>query len=111
MVTHRSFANACWTLSPPGVASKRSREVLASATRRSTAGGAKDRVDRGLEAGLTSAERAELISAHRRIRELETELAVHRRASELMKGPSVPDTKNPVEFVYRLAPRGLDEYK
>ena len=44
-----------------------------------------DRIDRGLEAGLTSTERAELISARRRIRELETELAVHRRAAELLK--------------------------
>jgi transposase-like protein len=44
-----------------------------------------DRIDRGLEAGLTSAERAELISARRRIRELETELAIHRRAVELLK--------------------------
>jgi transposase len=44
-----------------------------------------DRIDQGLEAGLTSAERAELISARRRIRELETELAIHRRAAELLK--------------------------
>ena len=44
-----------------------------------------DRIDRGLETGLTSAERAELISARRRIRELETELAIHRRAAELLK--------------------------
>ena len=44
-----------------------------------------DRIDRGLEAGLTSTERAELISARRRIRELETELAIHRRAAELLK--------------------------
>jgi transposase-like protein len=49
-----------------------------------------DRVDRGLDAGLTSVERAELISARRRIRELETELAVHRRAAELLKVASVP---------------------
>ncbi len=49
-----------------------------------------DRVDRGLESGLTTAERAELISARRRIRELETELAVHRRAAELLKGTSTP---------------------
>ena len=46
-----------------------------------------DRVDRGLENGLTT---AELISARRRIRELETELAVHRRAAELLKGTSTP---------------------
>ena len=49
-----------------------------------------DRVDRGLESGLSTAERAELISARRRIRELETELAVHRRAAELLKGASTP---------------------
>ena len=49
-----------------------------------------DRVDRGLESGLTTAEHAELISARRRIRELETELAVHRRAAELLKGASTP---------------------
>ncbi len=49
-----------------------------------------DRVDRGLESGLTTAERAELISARRRIRELETELAVHRRAAEWLKGASTP---------------------
>ena len=49
-----------------------------------------DRVDRGLEAGLTSSEHAELISARRRIRELETELAVHRKAAELLKGASLP---------------------
>ncbi len=49
-----------------------------------------DRVDRGLESGLTTAERAELMSARRRIRELETELAVHRKAAELLKVASTP---------------------
>jgi len=44
----------------------------------------------GLEAGLTSAERAELLSARRRIHELETELAIHRRAAELLKGTTSP---------------------
>src|SRR5436305_592086 len=43
-----------------------------------------DRVDRGLEAGLSSAERAELTAAKQRIRELETEVEIHRRASELL---------------------------
>ncbi len=45
-----------------------------------------DRIDHGLEAGLTSAEHAELLAARRRIRELETELAIHRRTAELLKG-------------------------
>ena len=39
-----------------------------------------DRIDKGLEPGLTSAEKAELSAAKRRIAELETELAIHRRA-------------------------------
>lgn len=49
-----------------------------------------DRIDRGLEPGLSSAEHAELEAARRRIRELETELAVHRRATELLKGDARP---------------------
>ncbi|WP_184778420.1 IS3 family transposase [Amycolatopsis jiangsuensis] len=44
-----------------------------------------DRIDRGLESGLTSAEKAELTAAKKRIAELESELAVHRRATELLK--------------------------
>jgi transposase len=49
-----------------------------------------DQIDHGLEAGLTSAERAELLSARRRIHELEAELAIHRRAAELLKGTTSP---------------------
>lgn len=49
-----------------------------------------DRIDRGLEAGLSSAEKAELVAARKRIRELEAELAVHRRATELLKGDTDP---------------------
>ena len=48
-----------------------------------------DRIDKGLVPGLSSAERAELAAAKKRIAELETELAVHRRASELL-GKVVP---------------------
>jgi transposase-like protein len=48
-----------------------------------------DRIDRGLRSGLTSAEKAELAAAKRRIAELEAELAIHRRASEL-PGDGVP---------------------
>ena len=43
-----------------------------------------DRIDKGLQPGLTSVEKAELTAANRRIAELETELAIHRRASELL---------------------------
>jgi transposase-like protein len=49
-----------------------------------------ERVDRGLEPGLTTAEKAELVAARKRIRELETELAVHRRATEQLKGDADP---------------------
>jgi transposase-like protein len=48
-----------------------------------------DLIDKGLEPGLSSAEKAELTAAKRRIAELETELAIHRRASELV-GKVVP---------------------
>jgi len=44
-----------------------------------------DLVDRGELPGLASSERAELAAARRRITELETELAVTRRAAELLK--------------------------
>ena len=47
-------------------------------------------IDRGFVAGLTSAEREELAAAKRRIRELEAELAIHRRASELLAEHSHP---------------------
>jgi transposase-like protein len=49
-----------------------------------------ERIDRGLEPGLSTTERAELAAAKRRIRELEAELAVHRRAAELLKETSDP---------------------
>jgi transposase len=49
-----------------------------------------ERVDRGDELGLTSTARAELAAARRRISELETELAVHRRAAELLKESTDP---------------------
>lgn len=44
-----------------------------------------DRIDQGLVPGLSSLEKAELSSARRRIAELEAEVAVHRRASELLR--------------------------
>lgn len=54
-----------------------------------------DRIDRGLESGLSSAEKAELTAAKRRIAQLEAELAVHRRATELLKGAVRPKTDTP----------------
>ena len=49
-----------------------------------------DRIDHGLVAGLTSVEREELAAAKRRIRELEAEVEIHRRASELLKERTDP---------------------
>ena len=49
-----------------------------------------EQIDRGLVAGLTSTERAELAAAKRRIRELEAELEIHRRASKLLVDRSDP---------------------
>ena len=48
------------------------------------------RIDAGLEAGVTTAEHAELVALRKRVRELETELAIHRRATELLKGEVDP---------------------
>lgn len=49
-----------------------------------------DRIDRGLRAGVSTAESEQLAAARKRIRDLETELAVTRRANELLKAHSDP---------------------
>lgn len=49
-----------------------------------------DRIDRGLQPGLSTVESAELAAARKRIRDLETELAVTRRANELLKAQADP---------------------
>ena len=49
-----------------------------------------DGIDRGRAPGLSTPEREELAAAKRRIRELETELAIHRRAAELLKEQADP---------------------
>jgi len=48
------------------------------------------RIDAGSEAGVTTSEKAELAAAKWGIRELETELAIHRRATELLKEQTLP---------------------
>jgi len=48
-----------------------------------------DAIDRGLAPGLSSTEQVELKAALRRIAELEAELAVTRRANELLKAKVV----------------------
>lgn len=49
-----------------------------------------DRIDRGIEPRLSTGERAELAAAKKRLRELEAEVAVHRRATELLKNDAPP---------------------
>ncbi|WP_158854708.1 transposase [Saccharothrix deserti] len=47
-------------------------------------------IDSGRLPGTTSTDNAELVAARRRIAELEAEVAVHRRAAELLKEGSTP---------------------
>jgi transposase len=49
-----------------------------------------DRIDRGLQPGRTTQENAELAAAKKRIAELEAEVAVSRRALELLKEQTSP---------------------
>ncbi len=49
-----------------------------------------DQIDRGIRGGMSSSESAELTAARKRIRELEIELEVTRRANELLKAQSDP---------------------
>ena len=50
-----------------------------------------ERIDTGREAGLSSTDRAELVAARTRIRELEAEVEIHRRATELLRGDTRPN--------------------
>jgi transposase InsO family protein/transposase-like protein len=52
-----------------------------------------DRIDKGLEPGLSSGERAELLAARRRIAQLESELKIARRAMELLKDVKPPKVR------------------
>ncbi len=49
-----------------------------------------DRIDRGLQPGLSTVENAELAKAKKRISELEAELAISRRAMEMLKEQTSP---------------------
>jgi transposase len=50
-----------------------------------------DRIDRGLQSGLSTAENAELAKAKKRISELEAELAISGRAMEWLKEQTSPE--------------------
>ena len=49
-----------------------------------------DQIDRGVRVGVSTSESAELSAARKRIRELETELEITRRANELLKAQTDP---------------------
>ena len=89
-VTRLSSAAAYSTWSRRVARSPTLPATSGSAPRQSTPGGVRTKIDLGLVPGLTSAERAELAAAKRRIRELEAELEIHRRASELLAEHSDP---------------------
>ncbi len=52
-----------------------------------------ERIDAGQPPGVTSTDQADLVAARRRIAALETELAVHRRATELLKEAVTPKAR------------------
>ena len=62
-------------------------------------------IDTGQMPGVTSTDQVELVAARRRIAELETELAVHRRATELLKEVVPPKGRYAVIAV--MAAEGL----
>ncbi|WP_405094489.1 IS3 family transposase [Micromonospora sp. NBC_01412] len=64
-----------------------------------------DLIDTGQVPGVTSTDQAELVAARRRITELETELAAHRRAAELLKGVVPP--KDRYAVIQQMAAEGL----
>src|SRR5919206_2627896 len=55
----------------------------------------RDEIDRGLAPGLSTPERDELTAAKRRIGELETELAIYRRATGLVTAEAGPKSGSP----------------
>ena len=52
-------------------------------------------IDTGVEPGLSSVQLSELRAGRRRIKELETELAVTRRANELLKAQVMSPKEGP----------------
>lgn len=88
--TRRSSEARFSTCSQLGAASQVSRTRLDVSDQTIYNWRRQDRIDRGETPGLSSAEKGELATAKRRIRELETELAISRRAVELLKEETSP---------------------
>jgi hypothetical protein len=81
VVTRRSSGARCWTWWRLADRWSTWRGILGSAPQSIYVWGRQDRIDKGREPGLSSAEKAELTAAKQRITELETELAIHRRSA------------------------------
>lgn len=92
-VTRLSSAARSLTCSKPGVPLPRSRTTCRSMTRRTYTWRRESLIDAGQEPGLTSVEKARWASARRRIAELEMELAIHQRATELLKEAVRPQAR------------------
>jgi ANTAR domain len=89
-VIPKSSAARCSTSWLQVALSLRLQPTSASVTRRSTAGAKQELIDTGQLPGVNRAEQAELSAANKRIRELETEVAILKRARELLREPHDP---------------------
>src|SRR3954466_14735654 len=76
MDIRRSSGARCWTWSRPGDRWWMWRGDLGISAQSIYTWARQDRIDKGLEPGLATVEKAELTAAKRRIAELETELAI-----------------------------------
>ena len=66
---------------------------------------AQDLIDRGVKSGTSTREQGELAAAKRRIKELETELALAKQAAKLFEEGGRPKAKYPV--IAELASQGF----
>ena len=80
----KSSAARCSTSWPQVALSLRLQPTLATVTRRSRLA-KQELIDTGQLPGLNRAEQAELSAANKRIRELETEVAILKRARDLLQ--------------------------
>jgi transposase-like protein len=90
--TRRSSAARSWDLVEAGRPIAEVAKALGISDQSIYTWHRQDRIDRGLEPGLTSAEKVELAAAKRRIAELETELRATRRAMELVREVATDNT-------------------
>jgi transposase len=86
----RSSVARSWTWSRPGRPIAEVAQALGISAQSIYTWRRQDRIDKGLTPGLSSPEKEELAAARRRIAQLETELAITRRAAELLKEQAPP---------------------